>query len=105
MRPTGTVAIKPPPTSTTKASTAATTAATAPPPPPPAEENGFLSLDTAPWTRVSANGRVLGTTPLNRVSLPPGTYTLTMENPEKGIKQTATVVIKPGEVTGKRFAY
>lgn len=105
VRPTGTVAIKPPPTSTTKASTAATTAATAPPPPPPAEENGFLSLDTAPWTRVSANGRVLGTTPLNRVSLPPGTYTLTMENPEKGIKQTATVVIKPGEVTGKRFAY
>jgi len=96
--------VKPPPTQPSSKTTAAT-AATTPPPPPVAEESGFLSIDTAPWTRVTANGRVLGTTPLNKIALPPGTYTLSMENPEKGIKQTATVTIKSGEVTGKRFAF
>ncbi|HEU4538089.1 MAG TPA: PEGA domain-containing protein, partial [Polyangiaceae bacterium] len=67
--------------------------------------NGFLTLDTYPWTRVSLNGRVLGTTPLVRVPLPPGAHTLTLENPAEGIRRTTTVTVKSGDTSTKRLAF
>lgn len=83
-----------------------------PPSPTPAatapakdDEQGFLTLDTYPWTRVSLNGRVLGNTPLVRVALPAGTHVLTLENPQDNVKQTTTVVIKPNETVSKRLAF
>ena len=81
-----------------------------PAPPPPAApapepEQGYLTLDTYPWTRVSLNGRVLGNTPLVRVALPAGTHVLTLENPQDNVKQTTTVVIKPNETVSKRLAF
>ncbi|MBK6463705.1 MAG: protein kinase [Myxococcales bacterium] len=83
------------------------TAKPAPAPKPtavePAVEPGYLSFDTYPWTRVSDGGRALGTTPLNRVALSPGTHTLTLENPEQGISKTHVVVIKSGETTRGRL--
>ncbi len=69
----------------------------------PAAEPGFLSFDTYPWTKVSEGGRSLGTTPLNRVPLSPGTHTLTLENAEQGITKTHVVVIKSGETTRGRL--
>ena len=71
----------------------------------PEQEQGFLTLDTYPWTRVSVNGRVLGNTPLVRVSLPAGTHVLTLENPQDNVKQTTTVVIKANETVSKRLAF
>ncbi|HRG97571.1 MAG TPA: hypothetical protein PLR99_15055, partial [Polyangiaceae bacterium] len=86
------------------------TPATAKPPPAPkptaaepATEPGYLSFDTYPWTKVSEGGRALGTTPLNRVALSPGTHTLTLENSEQGISKTHVVVIKSGETTRGRL--
>ncbi len=66
---------------------------------------GFLTLDTYPWTRVSLNGRVLGDTPIVKISLPPGQHTLTLENPEEKVRQTTTVTIKPGETVSRRLAF
>lgn len=86
----GTVAPKP---SATEVPTAPATAAAEP---------GFLTFDTYPFTKVSENGRVLGTTPLVRVSLAPGAHTLTVENADQGIKSVVTVTIKSGETTTKR---
>ena len=71
----------------------------------PEAEQGFLTLDTYPWTRVSLNGRVLGNTPLVRVALPAGTHVLTLENAQDNVKQTTTVVIKPNETVSKRLAF
>ncbi|HEU4408001.1 MAG TPA: serine/threonine-protein kinase [Polyangiaceae bacterium] len=83
------------------------------PAPPPSDEppatapaaNGFLTLDTYPWTRVSVGGRALGTTPVVRVPLPPGTHTVVLENPEKGLRQVTSVTIKSGETTSRRLAF
>ena len=78
-----------------------TTAPTGEPDEPP----GFLTLQPYPWMKVSEGAKSLGTTPLIKVPLAPGTHTLTLENPEKGIKKTYTVTIKSGETLARSPAY
>jgi len=75
------------------------------PAPAPEAEQGFLTIDTYPWTRVSENGRVLGNTPLVRVPLPAGTHVLTLENAQDNVRQSTTVIIKPNETVSKRLAF
>jgi len=65
--------------------------------PAPAEEPGFLTFNSYPWTKVSEGGKVLGTTPLVKVPLSPGAHTLTLENPEQSIKQSYPVTIQSGQ--------
>jgi serine/threonine-protein kinase len=72
-------------------------------PAPAVNEPGFLTLDTYPWTRVSEGGRVLGDTPLIRVSLSPGPHTLSLDNAEQGIHQTYSVTIRGGESVSRRL--
>jgi len=86
----------PQPTHTAAPATATTPAA-------PAAEDGYLTLDTYPWTKVSENGKVLGSTPLVHVAIAAGSHTLTLENPDQGIKQQTTVTIKAGETVSKRL--
>jgi serine/threonine protein kinase len=64
---------------------------------------GFLTLDTYPWTKVSENGKTLGTTPLVHVALSPGLHTFTLENPDQGLKQSYSVTIKSGETQNRRL--
>ncbi|MFO0680172.1 MAG: hypothetical protein U0169_26860, partial [Polyangiaceae bacterium] len=71
----------------------------------PETANGFLTLSTYPWTKVTEAGRSLGTTPVVRVPLAPGAHVLTLENPEQGIKQTVTVTIKSGENVTKSLGF
>jgi serine/threonine-protein kinase len=71
--------------------------------PEPARGPGFLSLVTSPWTEVTLEGRSLGETPLQRVSLPPGTHTLRLRNSEAGIDETYEVTIRPGEAVTRRL--
>jgi serine/threonine-protein kinase len=76
--------------------------------PLPADEptgNGFLTLDTYPWTRVTEGGRVLGTTPLVRVPLSPGVHTLMLENPGENVKKMTTITVKSGENISRRLAF
>lgn len=66
-------------------------------------ETGVLNLDTTPWSFVSVGGRVLGQTPIVGVSLPVGTHTLTLSNPEQGLKTAYQVTISAGRVTSRRI--
>ena len=92
---------RPPPTPATP-KTVTATHPTPPPPPPPVEDKdpGFLTINVYPWAKVSEGGRVLcAATPCNKVPLSPGAHTLTLENPDQGVKQTTSVFIKSGETT------
>ena len=76
----------------------------APPAPAPAAvaETGLLNLDTTPWSIVSVGGRVLGQTPIVGASLPVGTHTVLLSNPELGLKTTYQVTIAAGRTTARR---
>jgi eukaryotic-like serine/threonine-protein kinase len=106
-KPTGhgaTVHVPPKPSVTTQ-KTSTTPAPTAPPPQPKDEDPGFLTILTTPWSTVSLNGKVIcKTTPCYKVSLPPGSYQVTFENTEKGLKKTHPITIKSGEITAKNIA-
>jgi eukaryotic-like serine/threonine-protein kinase len=76
------------------------------PEPKPAEaseEQGFLTLDTVPWTTVFLGKRKLGETPLVRVPVPAGTLELTLVNTEAGVREGYVARVKPGEVTRTRL--
>jgi serine/threonine-protein kinase len=64
----------------------------------PVVANGYLSLDSAPWSNVLLGGKLLGTTPLVRVPLPPGRHVLTLQNPELGKSTSYVVEIKSGAI-------
>ena len=85
-----------------------TTAHATPPTPPPSEDKdpGFLTINVYPWAKVSENGRVLcAATPCNKIPLSPGSHTLTLENPEQGMRQTTTVSIKSGDTTTRAIGF
>lgn len=62
----------------------------------PAPTPGTLTVDTSPWTMVSVNGVLIGTTPLFRAELPAGPHTLTFENEARGIAVLEDIVIEEG---------
>jgi len=64
---------------------------------------GFLTIDTSPWSVVSAGGRVLGQTPLIGVRLPSGTQVLSLRNPELGIETSYPITIESGKTTVRRI--
>jgi hypothetical protein len=75
----------------------------APPAAAPAPvETGLLNLDTTPWSRVTLGGRLLGTTPIVGASLPAGSHTLVLTNPELGSKTVYQVTIVAGMTTARR---
>lgn len=82
-------------------------AAPQPEPQPPREpavvEQGFLTIDTVPWSHVRVGGRSLGNTPVINARLPAGTHTLRLTNPEQSINRVYRVRIRPGETTTKRL--
>lgn len=63
-----------------------------------AEGSGFLSLDSVPWANVYLGGRMLGTTPLDRVPLPAGRQALRLENPELEAATEYVVQIDSGRL-------
>ncbi|HYQ18823.1 MAG TPA: PEGA domain-containing protein, partial [Polyangiaceae bacterium] len=73
------------------------------PSPAPVAEMGRLNLDTTPWSIVSVGGRVLGQTPIVGASLPAGTHTLVLSNPEQGLKTTYQITIAAGRTTARRL--
>jgi serine/threonine protein kinase len=66
-------------------------------------EPGFLTLDTTPWSVVSVGPRVLGSTPLIRVALPPGDVVLSLSNPDTGAHAIYTVHIEQGQAVSRRL--
>ena len=74
----------------------------APEEPAAASGTGTLTLDTIPWSEVSLGSRVLGTTPLRNVELPEGSHTLTLVNPERGLRTRYQVTIRAGQAVTRR---
>jgi serine/threonine protein kinase len=101
---TGKTNVRNPPPATTKPGAATHTQA----PPAPSEDKdpGFLTINVYPWAKVSEGGRVLcAATPCNKIPLSPGSHTLTLENPDQGMKQTTTVNIKSGDTTTRAIGF
>jgi eukaryotic-like serine/threonine-protein kinase len=69
-----------------------TVPATAPP------EPGQLQIAVKPWGEVSVDGRVVGTTPLDRISLPAGTHRVRVRHPGFPAWES-DVLVKPGETS------
>jgi hypothetical protein len=59
---------------------------------------GTLRINSRPWSQVFLDDRLLGTTPLLGVSVPPGRYTVRLSNPELGMGKTFTVHVAAGEL-------
>jgi serine/threonine protein kinase len=73
--------------------------------PPAAQKNGYLSIDTQPWSIVYLGDRKLGETPLIRVSVPPGKLKLTLRNDEAGMKRVIEVEVQPGKTTATHLRF
>lgn len=76
-------------------------------PPPPPEDPGFVTVSAYPWAKVTEGARVIcPITPCNKVTMSPGSHTLTFENGEApGQKQTVTVQVKSGETSTKNVGF
>ena len=56
----------------------------------------MLQIVVHPWAEVSVDGRLVGTTPMDRVPLPAGAHTLSLRHPAYEAL-VRSVMIKPGE--------
>jgi eukaryotic-like serine/threonine-protein kinase len=77
-------------------------AAAAAPAAGPIDDHGWLQLGITPWAHVFVNDVPLGTTPLKRIALSPGTHSIRLENPDY-LPLTRKVRIQPGETTTLRL--
>ncbi len=68
---------------------------------PPAGPEGTLSINTRPWSKVYANDRLLGTTPL-RSPVPSGRVRLRLEDRDGNVHER-TITVPPGEETRSFF--
>lgn len=66
-------------------------------PPAPAMADGFVTIRTTPWTKVTIDGRKLGETPLNKIALTPGTHTVVFDNPEAKIHKVQKISVTSGD--------
>jgi serine/threonine-protein kinase len=66
------------------------------PPSTLAAEPGQLQVAVRPWGEVSVDGRVIGTTPLDHITLPAGTHVVRVRHPLYEVFERP-VTIRPGE--------
>ncbi len=114
--PPVTAAAAPSPTPSTPAAVPSTTppspreatvvpTAPAPPPATPAPPiQGWLLVLPKPWAEVMVDGRVVGTTPLARFPLPPGSHSVVLTHRDYR-PFTRKVEIRPGETTTIRLDF
>jgi serine/threonine-protein kinase len=65
-----------------------------PPPPEPPAPKALVRFAVTPWAEVTCNGKNLGTTPFQDVSLPVGTYQCKFSNPDLGRTINRSVEVK-----------
>lgn len=58
---------------------------------------GFVTLDSAPWSRVAIDGVPAGSTPIFKARLPAGRHSIVF-TAESGARATRDVDVKPGAV-------
>lgn len=64
---------------------------------PAPDEDGFLTLKTNPWAKVSIAGVPYGSTPVFKLRLPAGRHELHLVNEQAGVDVRRTVTIAGGE--------
>jgi len=69
---------------------------TPPPPPTPAPEPGQLQIAVRPWAEVVIDGRGMGTTPLDKITLESGPHVVVLHHPAY-LELRRSIVVKPGE--------
>jgi len=65
--------------------------------------NGTLIVAVNPWGIVTVDGQPKGTTPIGALTLPAGTHSVTVTNPELGASRSATVKVVAGKSHSLRF--
>jgi serine/threonine protein kinase len=68
-----------------------------------AEADGYLTLNTTPWSKVSIDGSPYGSTPIFKVRLSPGTHKVVLENENLGVKLTKRVKIGAGKTVRRHW--
>ena len=63
----------------------------------PMRGSGVLRINTRPWSAIRVDGVAVGNTPQMNIKVSAGTHTITLENPQFGVKQKLTVTVRPGE--------
>lgn len=56
-----------------------------------------LRINTRPWSRISIDGVAHGNTPQMNLQLRAGSHTISLTNPEFGLKKELVITLKPGE--------
>jgi hypothetical protein len=69
------------------------------PPKPKAGSPGWLNVQTKPWTTVYVDGKKIGSSPIVKYPLNPGSHKVSLKNPDKGISKSYKVAIKSGSTT------
>ena len=59
--------------------------------------SGTLRINSRPWSTISVDGVVVGNTPQMNIKVSAGSHTITLENPQFGVKQKLSVTVRPGE--------
>jgi hypothetical protein len=66
------------------------------PSPTPASEPGQLQIAVRPWAEVVVDGRGMGTTPLDKITLEAGPHVVLLRHPAYA-ELRRTVLVKPGD--------
>ena len=66
-----------------------------------AKKFGKMSVNAIPWAQVYWRKKLLGSTPIENLSMPVGRHSLLVVNKKLKIKKKIYVVIKPGKSTIK----
>jgi serine/threonine-protein kinase len=59
--------------------------------------DAFLSVSTEPWSKVSLDGKFVGSTPLFKIKVPSGKRELLLVNDAAGVRERRVVELVPGE--------
>jgi len=65
--------------------------------PPLKSDPGFLTIATTPWTKVTIDGELMGSTPIYKIRLTPGAHKVQFINEGEGINVTRSVSVASGE--------
>jgi len=69
------------------------------------QKNGFISIDSDPWTEVYLEGKKIGDTPLLKYELPSGSYNIVLKNSEFGFEKAIKLDVRPEENTSQKIRF
>jgi serine/threonine-protein kinase len=86
------------------ASAPAEPGAASPSPPQPEQSRGLLQVSVIPWGNVFVDGKLVGTTPMDKIELSAGRHTVRFEHPSY-LPIEGDVTIQPGKLSKLAFDF